>query len=159
MGYALAAWMAPFAVLVLFGGVLADRFSPRRMMVLADAVCLVAQGGLALTLATGSGKLWHSLVVQALSGAANALFQPGIASLVPRVTPDIQGANAVLRVGESLARIAGSAIGGILVAVAGRPSTGRRPRGRRKTGRALGRPADRQEPSHHDRRRDPTATS
>ncbi|MFD6548520.1 MFS transporter [Streptomyces sp. NPDC058398] len=118
VGYALAAWMAPFAVLVLFGGVLADRFSPRRMMILADAVRLVAQGALALTLATGDGRLWHFLVVQAFSGAASALFQPGMASLVPRVTSDVQRANAVLRVGESLARIVGPALGGTLVAVA-----------------------------------------
>jgi MFS family permease len=57
-------------------------------------------------------------VAQAFSGAASALFQPGTASLVPRVTADVQRANAVLRVGESLARIAGPALGGTLVAVA-----------------------------------------
>lgn len=28
VGYALAAWMTPIVLLVLFGGVLADRFTP-----------------------------------------------------------------------------------------------------------------------------------
>ncbi|MFC9492548.1 MFS transporter, partial [Streptomyces hydrogenans] len=29
VGYALAAWMAPIVLLILFGGVLADRFTPQ----------------------------------------------------------------------------------------------------------------------------------
>lgn len=36
VGYALAAWMTPIVLLVLFGGVLADRFTPQVMMVAAS---------------------------------------------------------------------------------------------------------------------------
>lgn len=47
VGYALAAWMAPIVLLVLFGGVLADRFTPQVMMVGADVVRMVAMLALA----------------------------------------------------------------------------------------------------------------
>ncbi|MFD9241050.1 MFS transporter, partial [Streptomyces sp. NPDC059556] len=46
-----------------------------------------------------------------------ALFQPGVASTIPRIAPDVQRANAVLRVVEALMIMAGPAAAGVLVAV------------------------------------------
>ncbi|NEE46937.1 MFS transporter, partial [Streptomyces sp. SID8455] len=47
-GYSMAFLVAPFAGLVLFGGVLADRFTARRMMIIADLANLTAHVLLAL---------------------------------------------------------------------------------------------------------------
>jgi len=119
VGYALGAWMAALALCMLFGGVLADRFTPRRMMVLADAMRLVIQGSVAVMFFTGMPSLWGIVALQFLAGAATALFQPGVASVVPQVAQDVQRANGVLRVAESVSGVLGPALAGALIAVTG----------------------------------------
>ncbi|MFI9213474.1 MFS transporter [Streptomyces sp. NPDC053253] len=116
VGYALAAWMAPIVLLVLVGGVLADRFTPQVMMVGADVVRLVAMLALAGLLAAGEVRLWHIMALLALSGAATAMFQPGLASMVPQVAEDIQRANALLRISEAICTLLGPGLAGLLVA-------------------------------------------
>ncbi|MFJ6517023.1 MFS transporter [Streptomyces filamentosus] len=116
VGYALAAWMTPIVLLVLFGGVLADRFTPQLMMVGADGVRLVAMLVMAGLFAADGVRLWQVMALMAVSGAATAMFQPGLASLVPRVADDIQRANALLRIAESMATLIGPGLAGFLVA-------------------------------------------
>ncbi|MER5733819.1 MFS transporter [Streptomyces sp. NPDC002138] len=116
VGYALAAWMAPIVLLVLFGGVLADKFTPQVMMVGADVVRMVAMLALAALLSGGDVRLWQIMALLALSGAATAMFQPGLASLVPQVAEDIQRANALLRISEAICTLLGPGVAGLLVA-------------------------------------------
>ncbi|NEC08486.1 MULTISPECIES: MFS transporter [unclassified Streptomyces] len=118
VGYALACWMGPLAVFVLFGGVLADRFTPRRMMIIADALRLVGASVLAVSFAAGNPPLWAVYALSSVAGVGAALFQPGVASTVPRVAPDVQRANATLRVSEALMTMAGPAFAGVLVGLA-----------------------------------------
>ncbi|MEV6932324.1 MFS transporter [Dactylosporangium sp. NPDC051485] len=119
VGYALGAWMAGLALCMLFGGVLADRFTPRRMMVLADVVRLGIQAGIAVMFFTDRSSLWAIVALQFVSGVATALFQPGVASIVPQVARDVQRANGVLRMVESVAGVLGPALAGVLVSLAG----------------------------------------
>lgn len=119
VGYALGAWIGPFALFVIVGGVLADRFTARRMMVLADLMRLPGAAVLAVAFALGSPPLWAVYALSALSGIGAALFQPGVASTIPRIAPDVQRANAVLRVVEALMTMAGPAVAGVLVALTG----------------------------------------
>ncbi|MFG2875425.1 MFS transporter [Streptomyces sp. NPDC048337] len=119
VGYALGAWMGALALCMLFGGVLADRFTPRRMMVIADLARLVIQAAMALMFLTDRTSLWVIVLLQALSGAATALFQPGVASMVPQVAADVQRANGVLRIAESSAGVLGPALAGVLVGFSG----------------------------------------
>ncbi|MFE9402045.1 MFS transporter [Streptomyces sp. NPDC006530] len=116
VGYALGAWMGPLAAFVLFGGVLADRFTPRRMMVIADALRLVGASVLAVSFLVldGGPPLWEVYALSALSGVGAALFQPGVASTVPRIATDVQRANAVLGVSEALMGMAGPAFAGVV---------------------------------------------
>ncbi|MFF9068051.1 MFS transporter [Streptomyces sp. NPDC014891] len=117
VGYALGGWTAAFALFVLFGGVLADRFTARRMMILADLLRLPGAAVLAVAFALGAPPLWAVYALSVLSGVGAALFQPGVASTIPRIAPDVQRANAVLRVMEALMIMAGPAAAGVLVAV------------------------------------------
>ncbi|MFD3332829.1 MFS transporter [Streptomyces sp. NPDC058700] len=117
VGYALGGWTAAFALFVLFGGVLADRFTARRMMILADLLRLPGAAVLAVSFTLGSPPLWAVYVLSVAAGMGAALFQPGVASTVPRIAPDVQRANAVLRVVEALMTMAGPAAAGLLVAV------------------------------------------
>ncbi|MFF1837338.1 MFS transporter [Streptomyces sp. NPDC058231] len=118
VGYALAAWMAPLALFVLFGGVLADRFTPRRMMIIADVLRLIGASVLAVSFAAGNPPLWAVYALSSVAGVGAALFQPGVASTVPRVALDVQRGNAVLRVSEALMTMAGPAFAGLLVGLA-----------------------------------------
>lgn len=117
VGYALAAWMVPMAGLVLFGGALSDKFTARKMMIGADLVRVAAQGLMAAVFLTGGHSLWQILVLQAVSGAASAMFSPGLAGLVPLVAKDVQRANASLRVTEAIMTLAGPALAGLLLAL------------------------------------------
>jgi len=119
VGYALGSWTAAVALCMLFGGVLADRFTARRMMVLADLARLAIQSAMAVLFVLGTPSLGAIVVLLFASGLATALFQPGVASMVPQVANDIQRANGVLRVAESMAAILGPALAGVLVSMAG----------------------------------------
>ncbi|WP_380286057.1 MFS transporter [Kitasatospora purpeofusca] len=114
-GYAMAFLVGPFAGLVLFGGVLADRFTARRMMIAADLANLTTQALLALLFLHGIDHPWQLYALLAASGTANAMFQPGASSTVPLVARDVQGANGVLRTAEALTGLGGPALAGVLV--------------------------------------------
>ncbi|NUV67282.1 MFS transporter [Streptomyces sp. CAI-121] len=114
-GYSMAFLVAPFAGLVLFGGVLADRFTARRMMIVADLANLAAHILLALLFLHGIDHLWQLYALLVVAGTANALFQPGASSTVPLVSRDVQGANGVLRTSEAITGLGGPALAGVLV--------------------------------------------
>ncbi|MFI1015819.1 MFS transporter [Streptomyces sp. NPDC020965] len=116
VGYALAAHTAPLAAFVILGGVLVDRFTPVRVMVIADLSRLILHGMLALAFAVGKPSLWLIITLLALSGIGTAAFQPGYVSIIPRTARDVQKANAAIRVAESLVTVAGPAIAGLLLA-------------------------------------------
>ncbi|MFD5631996.1 MFS transporter [Streptomyces sp. NPDC127072] len=118
VGLAMAASAAPFAGLVVFGGVIADRFSTRKLMIGADLVRLVTQALTAGLFFAGHVVLWQICVIGAVNGVAGAVFQPGVASTVPRLATDVQGANGAIRIAESAAQLAGPALAGLLVAFA-----------------------------------------
>lgn len=86
------------------------------MMVGADAVRMVAMLALAALLVGSDVRLWHVMALLALSGAATAMFQPGLASMVPQVAEDIQRANALLRISEAICTLIGPGVAGLLVA-------------------------------------------
>ncbi|MFF0739429.1 MFS transporter [Streptomyces sp. NPDC004111] len=118
VGLAMASTIATTAVFIIFGGVFSDRFNTLRLMVGSDAVRIVTQAVAALLFLTGHVVLWQICLIGAVNGIATGLFQPGVASTIPRVADDVQAANGTIRIGESLAMLAGPAVAGLLVAVA-----------------------------------------
>jgi predicted MFS family arabinose efflux permease len=119
VGVVLAVWTAPFVALVIFGGVLSDRFGARRMMIGADAVRILTQGTLAVAFLAGVPPLWLLIVMSALAGSAAAMFQPGVNSMVPLVARDVQRANATIKVADSMALLVGPGVAGVLVTLVG----------------------------------------
>jgi len=121
LGYVLAAGTAPLVVLLLVGGVFADRFSRRRLMFSADVVRLATDGTLAALLLSGHARLWHLVALQAVHGAASAFFGPASSGIVPQIVPEgrFQQANALRGMTMSVGGIVGPAIAGALVATAG----------------------------------------
>ncbi|MER6347008.1 MFS transporter [Streptomyces sp. NPDC001595] len=118
VGLAMAATAASFAGLVVFAGVIADRFGTRALMIGSDLVRLGTQALAAGLFFADHVVLWEICVIGLVNGAAGAVFQPGVASMVPRLAADVQGANGAIRVAESLAQLAGPATAGVLVGLA-----------------------------------------
>ncbi|MEU9996542.1 MFS transporter [Streptomyces sp. NPDC050848] len=119
VGYVLGTWTGTFVVLVLFGGVFADRFGARRMMVGADLVRVLTQGVLAVAFFAGTPPFWLLVTMAALAGAAVAMFLPGANGMVPLVADEPQRANATLKVADALAHLVGPALAGLLIALTG----------------------------------------
>src|SRR3954447_16218643 len=116
------AWMAPQVALLLLGGVLADRYPRRRLLLVADAVRFIALALLAVLTLSDALELWHVVVLVAVYGCGEALFGPAFNSIVPELVPDEQlvQANALDQVVRPLAfRLLGPAVGGAIVGVAG----------------------------------------
>ena len=117
VGGAMAAFSACFAGFVIFGGVIADRFDTRAVMVGADLARVLTQSSVAVMFFTGHVVFWQICAVGAVNGLCAALFQPGIASTIPRIATDVQGANSIIRVAESVMGVAGPAFAGLLIGV------------------------------------------
>jgi MFS family permease len=116
------AMTVPLVALLLFGGVVSDRHGRRKVMLTADLVRALLLALLAALAATGTLRLWQMMVIVAIYGGAQAFFDPASDAILPEIVPDAQlaEANAVEQVVRPLAlRLAGPAIGGVLVGVFG----------------------------------------
>jgi predicted MFS family arabinose efflux permease len=118
LGLVLAAQWVPQLVLILFGGVFADRLPRHLVMVGANAVAAAAQGTIAALLLTGHAELWHLIALQVLRGASFSFFFPASQGLVPQTVPigELQPANVLFSMTRNGTNIVGSALGGALVA-------------------------------------------
>lgn len=121
LGLVLAARFVPQLVLLLAGGVLADRLPRQRVMVVADVVAGLAQCAAAALLLLGHLQLWQLVVLEAVNGAAFAFFFPASTGLIPQTVPPslLQPANALLRLANNGMMILGSALAGVIVALTG----------------------------------------
>ncbi|NHC44704.1 MFS transporter [Motilibacter aurantiacus] len=118
LGLLLAARSAPQVLLLLAGGVVADRFPRRRVVLAATAVSVLTQAGIAAMLFAGPGSLALLAVLEAVAGAASAFLFPASEALTPQTVPPdrLREANAVLRIGANLAFTGGAAVAGVLIA-------------------------------------------
>lgn len=121
VGLVLAANALPRVVLLLVGGVWADRLPRQLVMVGCDLLRGVVQGALAILFLTGNAELWHLVVVAALNGAASAFFIPASNGLMPQVVtaPRLQQANALMNLSQSLTWVLGPTLSGLIVATGG----------------------------------------
>jgi predicted MFS family arabinose efflux permease len=117
----LAAQAVPLVAFMLFGGVIADRFSRYRQMVGSDLLSAASFGVLAAMFITGWAPLGLIIAVAALTGFAQALFFPALTGVVPEVVAAdrLQAANGMLRLGTNSARLGGYAVAGVAVVLVG----------------------------------------
>jgi MFS family permease len=117
LGIVLLAYGTPRIGTVLLGGSLADRFRPRRIMLLADVARAVLTGALAGLVVVGTPLLWQLCAVSALLGAFSGLFMPGSFSILPDILPDeqLQAGNAFNSSSAQLATLVGAGIAGAVV--------------------------------------------
>lgn len=120
----LAAQALPQVAFILYGGVLADRLSQRRMVVLAESLAFCAWAALTVLVALDYASVALMVVAAATAGTASALLNPALVGIVPQLVDDsqLQEANGLLRLGNNVARIAGLSAAGAVVATFG-PAT------------------------------------
>jgi MFS family permease len=112
----------PTIAFLLLGGVVSDRLDRRRIMLASDLVRGLAVGLLALLSLTGVLELWHVAALAAVYGAGTAFFSPAFDALVPELLPagELAQANALDQFVRPIAlRLAGPALGGVLIDVLG----------------------------------------
>ena len=121
LSYVLAAQILPALVFALAGGVVADRIAPQRVIVAANLMIAVGEGGFGLLVLTGHPRLWQMIALEALNGAGMAVFYPASQALLPRLVPArlMQEASALSRLAMNAAQMGGAALAGVFVAVAG----------------------------------------
>ncbi|MEW2243502.1 MFS transporter [Streptomyces sp. NPDC026666] len=121
LGLVLAASVAPQILLLLVGGVVADRLPRARVMVWSNIVCALAEGLAAVLLWSGTARVWHLVLMSGICGAASAFFTPAAGGIVKEVVPAEarHAANALLKIAQNLVKVGGPAIGGFLVAAVG----------------------------------------
>jgi MFS family permease len=120
LGIVLAGRSIAQVIFLLFGGALADRFPRYRIMVGSDVLAFAAQGAIAGLFITRTAPLALLVGLSVVNGAANALFLPASRGLIPEIVDpsQLQSANALLRLSQNSASLAGvAASGAIIVAV------------------------------------------
>jgi predicted MFS family arabinose efflux permease len=121
LGAVLACYGVPRTVFIPVGGVLADRFGPRAIMLGADLVRCVLVAFLAAFATRNVASLAALGPVAALLGAGEGLFLPASFAIMPGLLEpeQLQAGNALNSAAVQLGSFLGPVLGGVLVASAG----------------------------------------
>lgn len=111
----------PRGVLLLLGGAVVDRYSPRAVMLVTHIVRAVALAVLAVIAFTGTPALWQLAALALVMGICAAFFAPASESIVPSLVEEneLGQANAVQGFFEQTSFIVGPLMGGLLISVTG----------------------------------------
>ena len=117
----LAAQAIPLVLVLPIGGVIADRLGRARVIAYTDLVLSAVVAVMSYLFLSGSVTIPALVVLSFIIGCLNGLWWPAYSGLVPDVVADelLQPANAYLSVASNVGLIAGSALGGLIVAAAG----------------------------------------
>jgi len=121
LGSVLVVQALPRAVLMMVGGALADRLTPRLTMLGSMALRAAFVAPLAVLVLTGRVQMWQVYGIAFVFGVVDAFFMPARQSILPRVVPDrdLEAGNAVLNVTAQASVILGPVLGGLIVQALG----------------------------------------
>ena len=121
LGVVLAAQMVPYLIVVVLGGVIADRVDRRNLLIVGNTGSALTQAGIATVLLTGHYDLELVAGMSFASGVLSAFTSPALRGIVPELVPteSIQQANAVLATSRNATRIIGPTLAAVLVAGVG----------------------------------------
>ena len=107
-------------VTVLFGGVVADRVSHKRILIAVETSKSAAIAVGATLALTGTMEVWHLAIVSLVLGIADGFFYPAYSALLPTILPEEEllaanGVEGVLR--PAVMQAAGPALASAAIAV------------------------------------------
>jgi MFS family permease len=108
----------PVLLLMLIGGVVADRYDRRRLLTWSQYVQAATAFALAGLVVTGHVAIWHILTLSVITGCAQAFGGPAYQSLIPSLVPrrDLPNAIALNSTQFNLSRVLGPAGGTAIIA-------------------------------------------
>ena len=126
LGMMVALLGVPRAVLILFGGALVDRHSPKRVLMLTKYVNMVLLALLASLVLSGRATLPLVTALAVVLSLASAFSIPAGTSILPQaVAPQyLASANAMMMAVRQVTMLAGPLLAGLLFALAGDGSAG-----------------------------------
>ena len=109
----------PRAIFILVGGAFSDRFSPRTLMLVSNAIRGVVVGIMAALVLTGQAELWHLYVLAAIFGVVDAFFYPALNTIIPMLVSERQlpAANAAIQGSVQVMGLIGPALAGAAIAL------------------------------------------
>lgn len=111
----------PILLFSIFGGVYADRWPKRRVLLVTQTVSMLQALLLWILIATGTLQLWHLYVLVLLLGFTSSLGRPASRSFFVEMVgrEDLPNAVALYSSISTLARVVGPGLGGIIIAASG----------------------------------------
>ncbi len=112
----------PTLFFMLPAGALADRLPRRRLMLITQTVMMICALVLAALMATGILRVWHVGLLASVVGVANSFDAPARQALAVEMVEDrrdLMNAIAMNSLMFNLARVAGPAVAGIVLAAVG----------------------------------------
>ena len=121
MGITLALQLGPQLFLAPWAGLLADRYSRRKLLLLTLVAMALLSTGLGVLVLLGIAELWHVYLFALLLGIVTALDAPVRQTFVSELVTDDYLPNAVALNSASfnVARMIGPAVSGVLTVVVG----------------------------------------
>jgi len=107
----------PRAAFMLVGGVMADRLSPRSVMIVSNLLRLMMTILLTLIVAAQVVELWMLYVIAFCFGLVDAFFHPAYRSIIPLIVHDrdLQASNSLMQGAAQLVQIVGPGVAGMVV--------------------------------------------
>ncbi|MDH2430392.1 MFS transporter [Sphaerisporangium sp. TRM90804] len=117
LGITTALQFLPVVLFGLFGGVLADRYAKRPLLMMAQALMGVLSLTMGLLTLTGHAQVWHVYVMAFLLGTVSCVEVPTRQSFVVEMVgrSDLSNAIALNSSTFNLARVVGPAVAGLLI--------------------------------------------
>jgi len=108
----------PVLLFSIFGGVFADRWPKRRVLLVTNTAAMMQALLLWILIVTGAIQLWHLYILAILLGFTNCLYLPASRAFVIEMVgrEDLPNAVALNSSIANLARIVGPGLGGIIIA-------------------------------------------
>jgi MFS family permease len=121
LGLVSALQFAPTLVFGLWGGVIADRYDKRKLLLLTQTATMIASLILGLLIVTNHVQVWHVYLLALALGVITTMDNPArqvfVVEMVGR--EDVSNAVSLNSATFNLARIVGPAIAGVLISVIG----------------------------------------
>jgi MFS family permease len=110
--------LLPLVVFGLYGGVLADRFDRRRLIVACEAGLACCAAPLMLNALAPHPAVWPLYLITALMMAMAALQRPSLEASMPRVVPrdQLTAAAALMSMSQNVSYLTATTLGGVLAA-------------------------------------------
>jgi MFS family permease len=121
VGLTTAAQFAPILLVGAYGGLLADRFDKRKLLMITQAAMALPALALFTLVTTGIAQVWMVVALAFVRGSINALDNPARQSFVVEMVGKDRVVNAVSlnSVIVHCARMVGPALAGVVIASAG----------------------------------------